>query len=93
MKTVSILIAGRVQGVGFRYFIKEKAEKLGIKGFVKNMPDGMVYIEAQADETILNEFIKFCRTGPYYAIVKQTLINDIPYKNFSCFEIIRDFDY
>jgi len=48
-KHVNITVKGRVQGVGFRYSAMEAAEELGIKGFVRNMPDGSVYIEAEGE--------------------------------------------
>lgn len=64
MKRVHIIISGYVQGVCFRYFTKIKARKLGIKGFVKNLPNGDVEVVAEGDEKELNELIDFCRKGP-----------------------------
>lgn len=64
-KFVRISVKGKVQGVFFRQSTKEKADELGIKGIVRNMPDSSVYIEAvSADDNILNEFILFCHEGP-----------------------------
>jgi acylphosphatase len=63
-KTKAISVKGRVQGVGLRYFVLRNAQRLGIKGFVKNMPDRSVYIEAQGQEENLNELIGLCWKGP-----------------------------
>lgn len=59
-----IKITGRVQGVGFRYFVHQKANKIGIKGWVKNTIDQSVLVLAQGNETDLKTFIDFLRIGP-----------------------------
>lgn len=59
-----ITVNGRVQGVGFRYSTLREARRLGICGFVRNMPDGSVYIEAEASEEVLKNFVKWCEQGP-----------------------------
>src|SRR5258706_2006965 len=63
-KHISINVTGKVQGVFFRASAREKAEELGVKGFVRNEPDGSVYIEAEAEEIILEQFLDWCREGP-----------------------------
>lgn len=81
----TITIYGRVQGVGFRYYTKQKADLLGIRGFVKNKPDGSVYIEAEAGGDAMNEFLAFCRQGPPLARVINIEVSDTApsdYKNF-----------
>lgn len=55
MKRVHVLVRGVVQGVGFRAFVRRHARKLGVKGFVKNLPDGFtVEIVAEGPMTPLN---------------------------------------
>lgn len=88
MITKQIQIYGLVQGVGFRYFVLQKAKALNIKGFVKNEIDGSVYIEASAtDQILMDTFIKFVNQGPPLARVKKILINDLPIKKFTNFQI------
>ena len=58
------VIYGRVQGVGFRYFTRETAKKLGVKGWVKNNPDGTVEVLAEADENTLKQFLEKLYQGP-----------------------------
>jgi len=64
MKKVHIIISGYVQGVCFRYFTKIEARKLGLKGFVKNLPNGDVEVTAEGNKKEINELINFCRKGP-----------------------------
>jgi acylphosphatase len=58
------LIAGRVQGVGFRYFAQRVAEQHGISGWVRNTPDGRVEIEAEGDDHAMHQFEHQVSTGP-----------------------------
>ena len=64
MKRVSLMITGRVQGVGFRYFTQETAEAMGVTGWVRNGWDRSVEVEAQADERTLALFLERVREGP-----------------------------
>lgn len=57
-------ISGRVQGVGFRFSTKQAADDSGVKGIVRNEPDGTVYVEAVGEEAQLNQFIEALRKGP-----------------------------
>jgi acylphosphatase len=77
MKRLSIVVHGRVQGVGFRYFTKEIADLLKLSGWTRNAIDGDVDIEAQGEETQLNLFIERIKEGPAHASVKGCRINDI----------------
>jgi len=61
-----IHVNGYVQGVGFRWRTVREAAALGIKGFVRNMPDGSVYIEAEGTRKQLRYFVDWCKKGPGY---------------------------
>jgi acylphosphatase len=88
MKQAAILtIHGRVQGVGFRYFVKQKADLLTINGFVKNLPDRKVYVEAEGDAEQLQLFICLCKQGPSHAWVENVDIQYCPLQNFNGFVI------
>ncbi|MBU1110421.1 acylphosphatase [Patescibacteria group bacterium] len=63
-KHFNIKIHGHVQGVFFRVAACEKANELGVTGFVRNEPDGSVYIEAEGEESALSEFLDWCHHGP-----------------------------
>lgn len=66
-----IQIAGRVQGVGFRYFVVQKAKEFGITGWVKNTVDGGVLVVAQGEEAVLDTFTDFLQIGPTMARVDR----------------------
>ena len=57
MKHINIKIIGRVQGVGFRRAARDEARYLGIKGYIRNEPDGSVYLEAEGDELAISQFV------------------------------------
>ena len=88
MKTLQIKVYGRVQGVFFRSSVKEKAENLGIYGWVKNEPDGTVSIVIQGPENSLKELIKWCYNGIGGARVTKIESEPIePREKFEKFEI------
>lgn len=61
---VHLVIRGRVQGVGFRYFVLRRAESLGLAGWVRNRPDGAVEAEAEGPRTALERLIEAVGNGP-----------------------------
>lgn len=69
-KTVEINVTGKVQGVYFRKYTKEKANALGLVGWVQNQADGSVHILAYGSEQDLDELIAFCHLGSPQADVK-----------------------
>jgi acylphosphatase len=84
---VNITITGEVQGVGFRFSARNAARTYNVKGFVKNNYDGTVFIEAEADQTMLDKFIAWCYEGPSHARVKDVAISGSKVKNYSTFDI------
>ena len=80
-----IYVKGRVQGVGFRWRTVHEARRLDIKGFVRNMPDGSVYIEAEGPEEKLIELADWCRKGPGF--VESVTIDPYPPVNYRDFRI------
>jgi acylphosphatase len=71
VKRIHLFISGRVQGVGFRYFCKELAEQLRLTGYARNKVDGSVEVEAQGDETAIEQFAESVSRGPQNAMVKS----------------------
>ncbi|HKJ40647.1 MAG TPA: acylphosphatase [Sunxiuqinia sp.] len=66
-KRFHIVVSGRVQGVGFRYFAVQKANDCNLKGWVKNLPDGQVELEAEGDGKDLAAFIDYLKLGNGYS--------------------------
>ena len=71
------VIAGRVQGVGFRYFTEAAAVREGIRGWVRNVPDGRVEISAEGDADALERFERSLRHGPPHARVEHVDVDDM----------------
>lgn len=82
-----ILVKGKVQGVFFRSNTKRTAEGLGIRGEVKNLPDGNVWIAAEGDEHEMEAFIAWCRQGPPMAKVTELSITVGPLQHYKTFEV------
>ena len=76
MRRAHLIISGRVQGVGFRYRARDIAEGLGLKGWVRNLPDGRVETIAEGEDAPVEEFVKYCRKGPPGAHVSGVEISE-----------------
>lgn len=88
MKSLSIRVGGKVQGVFFRASTKRMADQLGVSGIVRNEQDGSVYIEAEANVESLNQFVDWCRRGPSRAQVMTFVISHLPEKGYVGFQIL-----
>lgn len=82
-----IEVHGRVQGVGYRYSALREAMILGITGYVKNMADGSVYIEAEGTKEQLDAFVKWCRRGPGMGHVGTVNVSTWPTSGYEKFRI------
>lgn len=80
-----INISGWVQGVGFRWRTALEANRLGIKGYVRNLRDGRVYIEAEGAREQLDQFVEWCRNGP--GVVKDVNVEIFPPADYKEFRI------
>ena len=87
MITIKGFVAGRVQGVGFRYFVKNKANQLNVAGYAKNLSDKRVEFVFQGEQAGVNLLLQKVNSGPSMAsvtfiesLVQQT---DELYQNFS----------
>jgi acylphosphatase len=88
---IRLRITGRVQGVFYRQSTAEKARELGLTGFVMNMDDGSVVLEAAGPQESLQALRQWCRSGP--PLAKVTMVSDEDPKfngAFTGFEIRRD---
>lgn len=89
LKTVSIIVTGKVQGVWYRQSAKEKATELGVTGNVRNQPDGSVAIIATGLTNQLDQFIEWCRQGPPRALVTNVEVTELPIQSYDRFVIER----
>ncbi|MCG9478894.1 MAG: acylphosphatase [Actinomycetia bacterium] len=88
MNTFKIILSGRVQGVGFRYFTESRANKYNIKGYVRNTVDNKVEITCQGEDEELKQFIEEIKKGPAFSVVTDISIQPVTNpKNYYSFEI------
>jgi len=73
-----ITVHGRVQGVGFRYFVRNVGSRLGLVGNVRNCPDSTVEIIVEGNEKKIAELIKQVEKGPSLAWVQRVDVVDVP---------------
>lgn len=85
-KHVHALVSGRVQGVGFRYFVERIARSMGVVGEVRNLGDGRVEIQAEGEEATLEAFLQKVGEGPGLSHVASVDVDWSPaigvYKRF-----------
>ncbi len=87
MKRIRFVVTGRVQGVGFRWFVKAEARPLGLTGWVRNREDGAVEGEVEGRDDAIEALVPCLEEGPSSAIVTNVEIAEIsdnqqPYKQF-----------
>jgi acylphosphatase len=77
MKRITAIARGRIQGVGYRYFVTDCAREAGVCGFVKNKPDGSVLIVAEGGQEALDVFLKLVRAS-YEPVIRVDDISVSP---------------
>jgi len=87
VKAVIYRIHGRVQGVGFRYFVYRRARTFGIMGYVQNEADGTVTVLAQGSDESLSEFEQELKQGPSLSNVRYVEKWEVPVETYDDFEI------
>ncbi len=80
-------IAGRVQGVGYRFSTQDVAMLNGLAGWVKNLPDGRVEVVFEGDRPAVEDVIKWCHHGPPHASITTVLVEYEPLEGLKGFEI------
>ena len=87
---VHIFVSGKVQGVYYRQNTLQKAQELGIFGWVRNLSDGRVESVMEGSRSDIDKVLAWCKEGPLGAKVEEVKFIDEPYKNeFSTFDIIK----
>ncbi|MEK7097752.1 MAG: acylphosphatase [Patescibacteria group bacterium] len=82
IRHADIIIQGLVQGISFRAAAHKKAKSLGLKGYVRNLEDGSVFIEAEGEDRDVKKFIIWCHVGTELSRIDKVR-----------FEFTRDFEY
>jgi acylphosphatase len=89
LRHYNITVKGKVQGVAFRFNAQAQAARLDLFGFVRNLHNGDVYIEAEGEEEKVNQLIDWCNIGPRLAVVSEVIAVEDSVKGFQTFELKR----
>lgn len=87
MAAYRYVVRGRVQGVGYRYFVLREAGALGVSGFARNLPDGQVEVMAEGPEGALADLEERLREGPSFASVSGVEREEVAHRGDSGFHI------
>jgi len=89
MKTIRAKIEGTVQGVFFRKFVKEEADKLELNGHVRNLETGEIEVIAEGKDQSVNELMKICKQGAPHSVIKGINLQELNHIGFDEFKILR----
>jgi acylphosphatase len=82
-------VAGRVQGVGYRFFAERAARELGVHGWVRNLPDGNVESVVEGEDEAVSRYLARLREGPRSGRVTDVRVEETGWTGFESFEITR----
>lgn len=88
-KSVRLYVSGTVQGIFFRAFVKENAERYNVKGFVRNLEDGRVevFLEGNADD--VNKMVELCKKGPKHSQIQKIEEKAERFQDFKTFKVLH----
>jgi len=79
-----------VQGVSYRAYAREEAQRLGLTGFVRNLADGDVEAVAEGESSAVEAFVRWCHSGPVEARVESVKADEqTPTSEFDAFRVVR----
>ena len=88
-KSVRLYINGTVQGVFYRAFVKENAESLNVKGFIRNLEDGRVEVFLEGNSEEVNKMMELCNQGPKHSQIHDVQVKQEKFQDFKNFKILH----
>ncbi|MFH1503684.1 MAG: acylphosphatase [Candidatus Diapherotrites archaeon] len=88
-KSVRMYITGTVQGIFFRAFVKENAEKYNVKGFVRNLEDGRIEIFLEGNSEDVNKLIELCKKGPKHVLIRNIELKAEKFQDLKNFKVLH----
>ncbi|MBF4551937.1 acylphosphatase [Pseudoclavibacter sp. RFBJ3] len=89
MRRVNVIVAGTVQGVGYRFTTAQEAQRLGVSGWVRNLHDGRVEAELEGEEHQVDALLAWMSKGPPYAEVTASRVSERTPKGTEGFRVVR----
>lgn len=87
VRAVHVVVSGYVQGVGFRYHCLQEAERLGLRGWVRNLANGNVELTLEGDPEAVTRMVTWLQVGPRHADVDDVHVTDVAPAGFAGFSI------
>ena len=87
-KAARLFISGTVQGVFFRRFVKDNAEKNNVMGFVRNLEDGRIEVFLEGDQEKVDNMIAICKRGPAHSNLRKIEEKEEKFQDFKEFKIM-----
>ncbi len=88
-KSIRLYISGTVQGIFYRQFIKENAERFNVKGFVRNLEDGRVEIFLEGSTDNVNKMKDLCTKGPKHSEIRLIEEKEEKFQDFKTFKVLH----
>jgi len=88
-KAVRLYIDGTVQGIFFRQFVKDNAERFNIRGFVRNLEDGKVEVFAEGEAENVDNLIELCKKGPKHSQIRKVDVKEEKLQDFKEFKVLH----
>ncbi|MEK6945901.1 MAG: acylphosphatase [Nanoarchaeota archaeon] len=88
-KSIRLYVAGIVQGVFYRAFVKENAERYNVKGFVRNLEDGRVEVFLEGATDDVKKMKELCENGPKNTNVKSVEVKEERFQGFKEFKVLH----
>lgn len=88
-KSIRLYVEGVVQGVFFRAFIKENAERYGVKGFTRNLEDGRVEVFLEGNTNEVNKMAEIIKKGPKHSKINKVEMKPERFQGFKSFKILH----
>jgi acylphosphatase len=87
MRRIRAIVSGRVQGVAYRASTVKRASQLGVVGWVRNLDDGTVELEAEGEDDQIAALIAWCKDGPKHAVVSRVAVEDLALAGGDSFDV------
>jgi len=88
-KAIRLYVDGTVQGVFYRAFVKENAEKNNVKGFIRNLVDGKVEVFLEGEIDAVDKMTELCKQGPKHSVIKNVEIKPEKFQDFKVFKVLH----
>ena len=89
-KAARFVVQGTVQGIFFRQFTKEHADKFGLRGFVRNLEDGTVEVVVEGEADNIERLLGVLKTGPAHAQIRNVVVSEIKWNGeFKEFKVLK----